>query len=241
MLDKRSTSLICVCQSCDARFSVKPHEVAMGRGRYCTLACSIAGKMAERRRTLRECFWLKVAKVDPDWLWTGAVNRVTGYGVLRLDIDGQRCNSAHRAAWVMTSGPVPDGLYVLHTCDVRLCVRNDGPLGEYWANGAMHPRRGYLWLGTHADNTADMMAKGRQQDGSRSGWVTAPERFVRGERNHAARLTEPQVVEIRRRYAAGGVTQRQLATAYGVGQQTISQTLLERSWKHLLASPSSEP
>jgi hypothetical protein len=51
---------------------------------------------------------------------------------------------AHKIAWILTYGPVPKGLCVLHHCDNPPCCNPE-----------------HLFLGTHADNTADMMAKGR--------------------------------------------------------------------------------
>jgi hypothetical protein len=53
---------------------------------------------------------------------------------------------AHRLAWVQAFGPVPDGLMVCHTCDVRMCINIE-----------------HLFLGTHADNMADMVKKGRSK------------------------------------------------------------------------------
>jgi hypothetical protein len=71
-------------------------------------------------------------------LWTGARN-VWGYG--RLKREGVML-AAHRVAWEMAHGPIPDGLHVLHHCDVRLCVNPE-----------------HLFLGTHADNMRDMSDK----------------------------------------------------------------------------------
>jgi hypothetical protein len=70
------------------------------------------------------------------WPWTGKI-ATNGYGYLDNML-------AHRASWLIHHGPIPEGLQVLHHCDNPRCVNPD-----------------HLWLGTQADNVADMMAKGR--------------------------------------------------------------------------------
>ncbi|WP_299988677.1 HNH endonuclease [uncultured Pontibacter sp.] len=54
-----------------------------------------------------------------------------------------------------------------------------------------------------------------------------------GEDNHLAKLTEETVLEIRKRYATGGVTTRNLAAEFNVGQAAISKILLRKTWKHI--------
>lgn len=76
------------------------------------------------------------------WLWSGPIGR-TGYGVYQTR---QGPIVAHRASFQIYKGPIPDGLYVLHKCDVRCCVNPD-----------------HLWLGTLSDNMQDMHDKGRHK------------------------------------------------------------------------------
>ncbi len=84
-------------------------------------------------------FWAKVQKSDGCWVWQGCI--VRRYGV--LGHDGKQVK-AHRVAWGLTNGPIPNGLSVLHKCDNPPCVRPD-----------------HLFLGTQLDNMRDCSAKGR--------------------------------------------------------------------------------
>lgn len=141
--------------------------------------CPICGN-PKRRVSLRcwDCrvtdaparFWAKVQKTDGCWLWMGK-RTAAGYGKnVRM---GGRQFFAHRLAWVLTHGSIPDGMWVLHRCDNPPCVRPD-----------------HLFLGDSQDNVDDMRAKGRGPD-------------LRGEKSAGAVLTEAAVREIRRRNAAG--------------------------------------
>lgn len=94
------------------------------------------------RKPLTELFWPNVHFTEGCWLWTAATTNY-GYGHIRLK--GTEDVSAHRVSWMLAYGSIPEGMHVLHRCDVPACVRPT-----------------HLFLGTHADNMADMTAKGRQ-------------------------------------------------------------------------------
>lgn len=77
--------------------------------------------------------------MDSCWLWLGGTQ--DGYG--RLRYAGKKI-LAHRLSWEMHFGKIPEGLWVLHKCDVRNCIRPE-----------------HLFLGTNQDNVDDKMRKKR--------------------------------------------------------------------------------
>lgn len=92
------------------------------------------------KRSLEDRFWANVTKV-PDGCWNWTASTRNGYGVIGVH---NRHEYAHRMAYMTFVGEIADGLVVRHRCDNRLCVRPD-----------------HLELGTHADNSRDMVERGR--------------------------------------------------------------------------------
>lgn len=79
--------------------------------------------MPPTRTPIKQRFWPKVAKGDPDecWLWTAAVNPVSGYGLIGEGGRGQMLY-AHRVSYELNVGPIPEGMTLDHLCNVRRCV-----------------------------------------------------------------------------------------------------------------------
>jgi len=136
------------------------------------------------------------------WEWQGSLLK-KGYG--RFGFSSKEVVLAHRFAWELEHGAIPDGQCVLHRCDNPPCC-----------NPA------HLFLGTRADNNRDMWAKGRARIANRQ-----------GERANNAKLTEAQVIEIRRRYIPRVVTCKMLAADYGVTEHTIDAVVSRRNWAHV--------
>lgn len=132
------------------------------------------------------------------WLWLGSLSQ-KGYGVVWY---GGKNIKAHRLSWFAFRHDEPaNGLHVLHRCDNRACVNPE-----------------HLFIGTHQENIADMVAKGRQQ--RRPGAL-----------HNMARLTEDQAKAI----LTDPRSARVVAAIYGVSKSTISMLRSGHNWKHLHA------
>lgn len=161
---------------------------------YCSQPCYHADKQPAIAR-----FWDRIDKSPGHgpqgacWLWIGK-STTKGYGKLGN-------SAAHRVSWELTNGPIPNGLWVLHRCDTPLCC-----------NPA------HLFLGTNADNSADMVAK------DRSPW---------GSRHPNAVLTEDIVRQARALYVPRKFSYRKVAALLGFPEPGIRAAILRVTWTHL--------
>lgn len=132
------------------------------------------------------------------WLWVGAVN-ACGYGTMRFNYHS---HLAHRISYAALRGKFPKQKRILHLCDMPCCVNPE-----------------HLFVGTQADNVADMERKGRA--------------YHPAAENHGrSKLTEQRVREIRlaeRQYGSIAA----LARKYGVTKTAIRGVLNFRTWKNV--------
>ena len=126
-------------------------------------------------------------------LWTGSKYH-DGYGRMSYEGKWQR---VHRLAWRAWRGPIPIGLNVLHRCDTPLCIKPS-----------------HLFVGTHADNVADKMRKGRH-----------PHTVTFGNR----KLTDAQARAV---FRARG-RQVDIAARFGIEQAAVSKIKRKVTWKHI--------
>jgi hypothetical protein len=221
----RQPRVQCLCVTCGQPFMCNPSRIATGGGRFCSRACVVPRDRALRSDVDR--FWEKVAKNGSDdcWLWIATTTH--GYGAFHKTGGNGLNVGAHRFAFALSYGVIPEGMHILHTCDNRACCRNDDE-GWYFANGTWHPRRGHLWLGTNEDNVADMMAKGRYRQGT----------LPHGTDHPNAKLTDADVAAIRASFTGAHGQVAQLTRQYGVSRTLIGLIVEGKVWKHVTASSS---
>jgi hypothetical protein len=165
------------------------------------------------KRTLEQRFWSKVAKAGENdcWLWTASVQGASkssrgGYGIFNA---GHRTTLAHRIAYELLNGPIPQGRLVCHHCDTPLCCNPS-----------------HLFLGSHKDNSLDAVFKNRSRGphliGETNPRNVAPEKAIREYRELIENLSA-QLYE----------SEKQLAKKYKVRVQVFRNIRHGISWSWL--------
>lgn len=155
--------------------------------------------------SLADRFWphVQIRSHDKCWPFTGKDTIRDGYGVVTLSAKPRVRWLAHRLAWFVTNGPIPDGLLICHHCDNPPCC---------------NPR--HLFVGTSKDNTRDCINKGRAK-------------HPKGEWCHSTVLTEAKVLKIRAIYKLGGISRTDVGKLFGVSKGAIQKIVTRRSWTHI--------
>ena len=158
--------------------------------------------MSHLGKTKAQRFWSKVAigHEQECWIWRGAKNKC-GYG--SFAIGNRRPALAHRVSYELSAGVALTEQQVLHRCDTPACVNPS-----------------HLFLGNHADNMADMKAKGRAD-------------ARRGVEHYKAKLDRWEVLAIR--HDPRGVTV--IAADYGMSKSNISAIRHRKIWRSLPELP----
>jgi len=161
--------------------------------------------------TFEETLLSKIKKTETCWLWLAGTNK-KGYGRI-WNSNINRKELAHRASYRLFKDDFDPDLCVLHRCDNPPCVRPS-----------------HLFQGTEKDNTADAMRKGRMILPFRHPGFHA--KHFSGIKNHQAKLTEKEVLEIRR-LSAAGVKGVDLVEQFPISGSSIYRIINKLSWKHI--------
>lgn len=150
-------------------------------------------------------FWEKVNKTDSCWLWEAGVFKGNGYGQFRV---GDKKMKAHRVAYILIKGEIPEDKILCHSCDNRICVNPN-----------------HLTPADHKYNTMDMQKKGRANR-------NVPKPNQRGSKNHASKLSEDDVSAIIALKKLG-YSYKAIAEEYNVSISAIAQIIRGKKWQHV--------
>jgi len=143
---------------------------------------------------------IKNIKVNENgcWIWQKPI-QPTGYGKTTYKLKSVDC---HRVSWIVFKGKIQKGKIICHFCDIRSCCNPS-----------------HLWVGTHKENTRDMMNKKKVFD-------------FKGEKNNQAILKEKDIIEIRKLLSLG-IKQCVIANMFNIDPSNISNIKNGKLWKHV--------
>jgi len=186
----RPAPLSLICDTCGQTFLRNRSESRGQATMFCSVACRVGHQDTAQR------FERKYIP-EPNsgcWLWTASIGG-GGYGMFWIN---EKQVGAHRAAYELFVRKPHDADVVCHTCDNKLCV-----------NPA------HLFVGTPADNSADMVAKNRQSKGE-------------GRPNSKINRETAALV------LASPLSDAEWAARLGVSKGTINHIRHRRNWRHVL-------
>lgn len=175
--------LLKTCEQCSKTFLASGSPFHINKQRFCSRDCTFQSfKLKEpfEEKTARVLQERSAPQANGCVLYTGQNNGI--YGQIEY---GRKTYLVHRVAFTLANGPIPDRALVCHSCDTPLCI-----------NPA------HLWLGSHSDNTQDMLSKGRHRTNPRK------------------RLSDADLISLRAEIDQH--KQSVLAEKYGVSQSYIS-------------------
>jgi len=151
---------------------------------------------------IKELFESVVIKKEEEcWGWKRKLHK-TGYTMIRYN---KLQTSGHRVSWFIHNGEIPEGLIVCHKCDNKICTNPE-----------------HLFLGTHSDNTKDMLSKGRNTLTKKN----------HGQSCKWSKLTNIKVKQIKKLLTLG-VTVARISRDFKVSYMTIKAIKDGRNWKHV--------
>ncbi len=173
--------------------------------RYKTISPVLFAQLLSQKFQKR--FWnkIKIVGVNQCWLW----NRFTtpkGYGRFIISISWKKYNLyAHIVAWIIhNQRDVPLGMNILHSC---IATRN-----------CCNPR--HLRIGTDQENVDDMVNQGRA-------------RKAKGQGHAMAKLTEKEVIKIRKLHSSGKYSVCELAQMFGIVYTCVWKIVRRKTWTHI--------
>lgn len=196
------------CSHCGKEFS---DWKCKGR-EYCSKKCANIDNSIKRKRSVFHRVFEKteINGHDKCWIFKGASDKL-GYG--RISNRHGRFEppeKAYRVMFELINGKIPEGMSILHQCDNPSCVNPN-----------------HLKVGTQKDNMMEASFRGRLNPKSLLNLKSI------GEENPQSKLTESDVKEIRKLYATGTFTQKEIAIAFDISPVTVGDITNYRTWRNI--------